>query len=56
MSQDVNLLEYAEIKGWDDERLVKFMVDELGFENSQAWLNISILRGESKGDVVEGGE
>jgi len=53
---EISLLEYAKLNGWDDERLVKFMVEELGFDEGEAWLNIELERGTSTGDVIEGGE
>ena len=53
---EISLLEYAKLNGWDDERLVKFMVEELGFYEGDAWLNIELERGTSTGDVIEGGE
>lgn len=55
-NNEMTLLELAASKGWDDARLVKFMVDELDYDEGDAWLYIEMERGESKGDVIEGGE
>ena len=49
--KEFSLIEYAEKKGWSDEKLVEFMVSELGFSEGEAWLNVELARGESSGDV-----
>ena len=56
MTEEIDLLDFAKKKGWDDARLVQFMVEELGFPEGEAWLNIEILRGESSGDIIKDGE
>ena len=51
--QEVSIIEYAKIKGWSDEKLVEFMVSELGFSEGEAWLNVELARGESNGDIKD---
>lgn len=47
------LAEIQKQEGWTDDQTVKFMVDNLGYEEQEARFILAIEKGEIDGDVVE---
>lgn len=55
MTDPISWVAYGESQGWTDEEIIKFAVETMGFDESEAWMLLGIERGDD-GDVVETNE